>query len=122
MRRAVANAVTTLLVAAVSAAAQQPVPKPTPATIDTAKDPHAAQPERPTVATHAGTVARGWFEIETGEFAGMVRVMVINGKFAPAPAMGPGPISYLDAQLQDRLPENALAPAEPPPKQFFLAS
>jgi hypothetical protein len=66
MRRAVANTVTTLLVAAVSAAAQQPVPKPTPATIDTAKDPHAAQPERPTVATHAGTVARGWFEIETG--------------------------------------------------------
>lgn len=27
---------------------------------------HAVQPERPTVATHAGTVARGWFEIETG--------------------------------------------------------
>ena len=30
------------------------------------RDPHDAQPERPTVATHAGTVARGWFEIETG--------------------------------------------------------
>ncbi len=29
-------------------------------------DPHAAQPERPTVATHAGTVAPGWFEVETG--------------------------------------------------------
>ncbi len=29
-------------------------------------DPHAVQPERPTVATHAGVVARGWFEIETG--------------------------------------------------------
>ncbi len=29
-------------------------------------DPHAAQPERPTVATHAGTVAPGWVEIETG--------------------------------------------------------
>lgn len=29
-------------------------------------DPHAVQPERPTVATHAGTVAPGWFEIETG--------------------------------------------------------
>ncbi len=28
--------------------------------------PHAVQPERPTVATHAGTVARGWWEIETG--------------------------------------------------------
>lgn len=31
-----------------------------------APDPHAAQPERPTVATHAGTVAPGWVEIETG--------------------------------------------------------
>jgi hypothetical protein len=31
-----------------------------------APDPHAAQPERPTVATHAGTVAPGWFEVEAG--------------------------------------------------------
>jgi hypothetical protein len=31
-----------------------------------AEDPHAAQPERPTVATHAGTVAPGWVEIESG--------------------------------------------------------
>jgi Putative MetA-pathway of phenol degradation len=30
------------------------------------QDPHAAQPERPTVATHAGTVAPGWLEIESG--------------------------------------------------------
>jgi hypothetical protein len=30
------------------------------------QNPHAVQPERPTVATHAGTVATGWFEIETG--------------------------------------------------------
>ena len=30
------------------------------------EDPHAAQPERPTVATHAGTVAPGWLEIEAG--------------------------------------------------------
>ena len=29
-------------------------------------DPHAAQPERPTVATHAYTVAPGWIEIEAG--------------------------------------------------------
>jgi hypothetical protein len=29
-------------------------------------DPHAVQPERPTVATHAGTVAAGWLEIEAG--------------------------------------------------------
>jgi hypothetical protein len=33
------------------------------------QDPHAAQPERPTVATHAGTVAPGWLEVEaSGEF------------------------------------------------------
>jgi hypothetical protein len=32
----------------------------------TARDPHAVQPERPTVATHAGTVARGWIELEDG--------------------------------------------------------
>jgi hypothetical protein len=31
-----------------------------------APDPHDAQPERPTVATHAGTVAPGWIEIEFG--------------------------------------------------------
>ncbi len=30
------------------------------------QDPHEVQPERPTVATHAGTVAPGWLEIETG--------------------------------------------------------
>jgi hypothetical protein len=30
------------------------------------RDPHAVQPERPTVATHAGTVARGWMELEEG--------------------------------------------------------
>lgn len=29
-------------------------------------DPHAVQPERPTVATHAGTVAPGWLELEAG--------------------------------------------------------
>jgi len=30
------------------------------------EDPHDAQPERPTVATHAGTVAPGWLEVEAG--------------------------------------------------------
>jgi outer membrane putative beta-barrel porin/alpha-amylase len=30
------------------------------------RDPHAVQPERPTVATHAGTVAPGWIEMEWG--------------------------------------------------------
>jgi hypothetical protein len=31
-----------------------------------AQDPRAAQPQRPTVATHAGTVVPGWVEIESG--------------------------------------------------------
>lgn len=31
-----------------------------------APDPHAVQPERPTLATHAHTVAPGWIEIEGG--------------------------------------------------------
>ena len=35
-------------------------------TDSTARDPHSVQPERPTVATHAGTVARGWVELEEG--------------------------------------------------------
>ena len=37
-----------------------------PAEAQTPPDPHAAQPERPSVATHAGTVAPGWIEIEAG--------------------------------------------------------
>lgn len=48
-----------LLAVASVASAQTPVAPPPP-------DPHTAQPERPTVATHAGTVAPGWLEIETG--------------------------------------------------------
>jgi hypothetical protein len=32
----------------------------------TARDPNSVQPERPTVATHAGTVTRGWVELEEG--------------------------------------------------------
>ncbi len=32
----------------------------------TVLDPHAVQPQRPTVATHAGTMAAGWLEIEAG--------------------------------------------------------
>lgn len=35
-------------------------------TVAPPRDPHAVQPERPTVATHAYTVAPGWVEIETG--------------------------------------------------------
>jgi hypothetical protein len=48
-----AAAVALGLLAAAAASAQAP-------------DPHAAQPERPTVATHAYTVAPGWTEVESG--------------------------------------------------------
>jgi hypothetical protein len=69
MMRRLRTAVATL-VAAIGLAsaldAQQP---------DSATDPHAVQPERPTVATHAGTVAPGWLEIEAG---------VERDRFAPA--------------------------------------
>lgn len=37
-----------------------------PAAAQSDQSPHAAQPERPTVATHAFTVAPGWFEMEWG--------------------------------------------------------
>src|SRR4051812_35372559 len=50
-----------LIVLGRSAFAQTP-PAPAPAP----PDPHTVQPERPTVATHAGTVAPGYLEIETG--------------------------------------------------------
>jgi hypothetical protein len=36
------------------------------AAAQSSSDPHEAQPERPTVATHAGTVESGWLEIEAG--------------------------------------------------------
>jgi hypothetical protein len=36
------------------------------ASAQTTVDPHAVQPERPTVATHASTVAPGWLEVEGG--------------------------------------------------------
>ncbi len=56
-----------------SALAQEslPVIQPTPILSKAAKDsthrnPRLVQPERPTVATHAGTVAPGWIELEQG--------------------------------------------------------
>ena len=52
-----ALALTTLLMGAPSRAGAQAGAPP---------NPHAAQPERPTVATHAFTVAPGWTEIEIG--------------------------------------------------------
>lgn len=58
--RVVACAATALIAVSSLARAQGSDRSPAP------QDPHAAQPERPTVATHAGTVAPGWVEIETG--------------------------------------------------------
>ena len=55
-----AAAITLLHPARASVAAQQSPAAPA------SVDPRAAQPERPTVATHAGTVAPGYLEIETG--------------------------------------------------------
>jgi hypothetical protein len=46
--------------------AKYPVARAEPTKDSTARDPHAVQPERPTVATHAGTVARGFLELEEG--------------------------------------------------------
>jgi hypothetical protein len=60
MRRLVLVGCLSLVLLASRASAQEP-PKP-----QEPQDPHAVQPERPTVATHAGTVAPGWVEIETG--------------------------------------------------------
>jgi Putative MetA-pathway of phenol degradation len=45
--------------------AQSPASPAAPPTADT-PDPHTAMPERPSVATHAGTVAPGWVEVEAG--------------------------------------------------------
>ena len=50
-----------------------------------ARDPRAVQPERPTVATHAGTVAPGWLEIEAG---------VERDRFAGSPATLSTPIVF----------------------------
>jgi len=49
-----------LIACAVPIAAQQASAKDPATTTDTSTNPHAVQPERPTVATHAGTVATGW--------------------------------------------------------------
>jgi hypothetical protein len=42
------------------------LPTPARAQAPANRDPHAAQPERPTVATHAYAVAPGWIEVEAG--------------------------------------------------------
>ena len=62
---------TTLALAASTARAQRPSPDTSRASAAaTARDPHAVNPERPTVATNAGTVAPGWVEIEAGAQGG----------------------------------------------------
>lgn len=67
--RRLAAAVLIVIAVAASSAAQVPQPGPDPPTAQTppsAPDPRAAQPERPSVATHAFAVAPGYVELETG--------------------------------------------------------
>jgi hypothetical protein len=66
MHRRIARAAAVIFTVGVARAGAQESPTKPAAAADSSKDPHAAQPERPTVATHAGTVAPGWLEIETG--------------------------------------------------------
>jgi hypothetical protein len=66
MHRRIARAAAVIFTVSVARAGAQESPTKPAAAADSSKDPHAAQPERPTVATHAGTVAPGWLEIETG--------------------------------------------------------
>lgn len=53
------------------------------AVAQTAEDPRTVQPERPTVATHAGTVAPGYLEVEAGGE---------HDRFAPGTALDFAPI------------------------------
>ena len=64
-----------------------------------ARDPRTVQPERPTVATHAGTVAPGWLEIEAG---------VERDRFGGSPATVSTP-TVLKLGLADRAQLSILA-------------
>jgi hypothetical protein len=64
-RRCVAALGAAGLAGCASARAPAP-PDAAPAAQPAPRDPRAVQPERPTVATHAGTVAPGYAELETG--------------------------------------------------------
>lgn len=69
LRRSSALAVSVMLLGVTtrSATAQSPAPPQQPTRVDSSTpNPRAVQPERPTVATHAGNVAPGYVEIETG--------------------------------------------------------
>lgn len=73
-RNVVTNIAAWLFIGARAVAAQQSTTSP----VDSAASPRRVQPERPTVATHAGTVAPGWLEIESGaerdRFAGTTSI------------------------------------------------
>lgn len=64
--RAVLAALCSGVILAVVASLCSIVPPAMGAPAPQAPDPHAVQPERPTLATHAHTVAPGWVEIEAG--------------------------------------------------------
>ncbi|HEX3866574.1 MAG TPA: hypothetical protein VHV78_07455, partial [Gemmatimonadaceae bacterium] len=70
---------------------------------------HAVQPERPTVATHAGTVSPGWFEIETG---------VERDQYAPA-RTGASTPTVLKFGIADNVQLSVFGGLSKPPKQSF---
>lgn len=75
-----------------------------------ATDPHAVQPERPTVATHAFTVAPGWVELEMGG----ERDRVAGGSIVSTPAtvkIGVAPRAQLGIILDSFHPTPAAAGA-----------
>lgn len=85
-----------LVVAALPVAAQEPV-----------QDPRAVQPERPTVATHAHTVAPGYLEIEAG---------IEGDRYAPARRSYVAPIVAkvgISSHVQLNLSTTLFAPADP---------
>ena len=65
------------------------------------RDPRAVQPERPTVATHAHTVAPGYFEVETG----------VQGNHADAASRAYGVPTILKLGLASHLQLNLGTPA-----------
>lgn len=81
----------TIIVASVVSAAE--LRAQTARAVEPRRDPHEAQPERPTVATHAGTVAPGWVELESGveadRYPGDARILqqVNTLKIGLAPAL-----------------------------------
>lgn len=94
--RARAAVVLLSLAGAATAAAQAP-------------DPHAVQPERPTVATHAWTVAPGWAEVEAGMEFDRYRAGPGGGAVPVVLKLGLAPRLQLEFQGSGAVPPGASA-------------